>query len=156
MRRGLKRGVTLPPLDPGMMTDLTSLSLQPARPRPGTGGGGVSSSAVSSARSRATSRNGYNSDGVPPPPSQDLTPPVHGHKVAGADAALITVPDSEDSRKMTKYLRHHPELPGVTADLMDAILAARPDDIAAFAADAFFSGQRAELLRKRYRLAPPP
>jgi hypothetical protein len=69
---------------------------------------------------------------------------------------LATVPDSGDSRKMTKYLRHHPELPGITADLLQAIISSRPRDVAAFAADAFFSGPRAEELRARYRLQPGP
>lgn len=141
MRRGVtKRSVTLPPLDPELVSDLGSLSLQPPRPRPG-GAFGLSSFSVGSDRFK------------PPPSFQDETPPPR-HKVldAAPDQQLATVLDSGDSRKMMKYLRHHPELPGVTADLIHAIVANRPNDIAAFAADAFFSGPRAEDLRIRYQL----
>ena len=46
--------------------------------------------------------------------------------------------DADDDRRANKYLSQHPELPGILAELRRAILANKPDDIAAFLADEVF------------------
>ena len=64
---------------------------------------------------------------------------------------LVVERDVENMKKIDKYLNQHPELNSLIAEFLDSVLTIKPDNIADFATEMFFSEENRERLMTKLK-----